>query len=194
MDFGWVFIRGSLAALYAYLLLGQAAFAQDSVDWKSCQPGNDVPEIRAIADCTELINAVSSSEVDRAQAYYRRGAAHWRKEDYAEAIADESKAIELDPKFADAYVRRGAAYFGSGDNKSAIADLTKAIDLDPDSKRAYIDRSSARYREKMPPARSLMQTRRLKLIQASLPPTSLWPTPTGLTGKNQKHPPNSMKC
>ena len=47
------------------------------------------------------------------------------------AIADFSKAIEIDPKSAIAYNNRGWAYEGKKDYDRAIADYSKAIEIDP---------------------------------------------------------------
>jgi len=51
--------------------------------------------------------------------------------DLGPAIADYSKAIELDPKFAPAYNARGITYAKKGDPDRAIADFDNAIELDP---------------------------------------------------------------
>ncbi len=56
---------------------------------------------------------------------------------YEEAIAEFTKAIELDPSYARAYSSRGGAYFSKGEYDKAIADYTKAIELDPKLAVAY---------------------------------------------------------
>jgi tetratricopeptide (TPR) repeat protein len=66
-----------------------------------------------------------------AQAWVNRGAAYGGLRQYDKAIADYSKAIELDPKFAAAWYNRGAAYVGLRQYDKAIADYSKAIELDP---------------------------------------------------------------
>jgi len=63
------------------------------------------------------------------------------------AIVDYSKAIELDPKYADAYYNRGIAYKRKGNLDQAIADYSKAIELDPKLATAYNNRGIA-YRAK----------------------------------------------
>ena len=45
--------------------------------------------------------------------------------DYKGAIADYTKAIEIDPNYADAYNNRGIAKDELKDYKGAIADYTK---------------------------------------------------------------------
>jgi tetratricopeptide (TPR) repeat protein len=72
-----------------------------------------------------------------------RGVAKRRKGDYDGAIADCSKAIELDPKYAFAYNSRGAAKDHKGDYDGAIADFSKAIEFDPKYANAYNNRGDA---------------------------------------------------
>ena len=56
------------------------------------------------------------------------------------AIAEYTKAIELDPKGADAYYNRGIAYGKLKQYDKAITDYTKAIELDPKGADAYCNR------------------------------------------------------
>ena len=76
--------------------------------------------------------------------YFNRGSAYYVNGQYDKAIADLSKAIELNPKDAKAYYNRGLAYGkGKGQFDKAIADFTKAIELDPTDANAYIGRGVA---------------------------------------------------
>lgn len=50
---------------------------------------------------------------------------------FDQAIAECTKAIELDPKFARAYCDRGFAYLSKGEYDKAISDSTEAIELRP---------------------------------------------------------------
>jgi TonB family protein len=59
------------------------------------------------------------------------------------AIADFTKAIELDPEGANAYNLRGVAYANKLDFDSAIADFDKAIQFDPFLKNAHNNRGFA---------------------------------------------------
>jgi len=59
------------------------------------------------------------------------------------ALADFSKAIELNPNLAMAYLYRGVTYIDMNDHDKAISDYTQAIRLNPNLLKAYIYRSSA---------------------------------------------------
>jgi tetratricopeptide (TPR) repeat protein len=51
-------------------------------------------------------------------------------EDYALALADSTKAVELDPSSAEAYASRCKAYYYLADREHALADCAKAQSLD----------------------------------------------------------------
>jgi tetratricopeptide (TPR) repeat protein len=61
--------------------------------------------------------------------FVTRGLAKQSKGDWDGAIADYSKAIELNPKFSDAWYNRAVAYGNLLDKKNAIQDLLKAQEL-----------------------------------------------------------------
>ena len=60
--------------------------------------------------------------------------------DYNGAIADYTKAIELDPNNSNAYINRGIVKNDLKDYYGAIFDYTKAIELDPNNSIAYYNR------------------------------------------------------
>lgn len=59
-----------------------------------------------------------------------------------EAIADYTKAIDLQPDFAQAYLNRGLAHAGQNCPTEAIADYNKAIALQSDYAEAYLNRGA----------------------------------------------------
>jgi tetratricopeptide (TPR) repeat protein len=77
-----------------------------------------------------------------AEAYKNRGYDYNAKRDFDRAIADYTKAIEIDPKDAEAYNNRGYAHHAMGDFDRAIADYTKVIEIDPRSEAAFNNRGS----------------------------------------------------
>jgi len=63
-----------------------------------------------------------------------------------EATNAYSKAIQLNPQYAEAYIGRGAAYDDLGNFQQAINDFGKAIELKPRSAEAYYNRGATYYR------------------------------------------------
>jgi len=66
-----------------------------------------------------------------ARDYLKRGDAQLGRNNLTGAISSYSKAIELDPYFAEAYVRRGTARRAKGSLNGAIQDFEKAQAIDP---------------------------------------------------------------
>lgn len=64
------------------------------------------------------------------------------------AIAEFTRALEMDPGFAKAYINRGNAYFFKGQHDQAISDFNKALDTDPKFARAYANRAEAYFMKK----------------------------------------------
>jgi regulator of sirC expression with transglutaminase-like and TPR domain len=67
-----------------------------------------------------------------AVAYINRGWAYSNLRKWDLAIADYSRAIDLDPNNALLYADRGMAYRGEGKNAEAVADFEKFISLTED--------------------------------------------------------------
>src|ERR1039458_8321361 len=77
---------------------------------------------------------------NQADDYVRIAARYIDAGNYDAAIANCSKAIEIDPKNEVAYYTRGSAKCGKGDWSGGIADYSKAIDLNPSLTIAYYAR------------------------------------------------------
>jgi len=91
----------------------------------------------------EEIDAVLKRYPVSATALVDRAAAHARSARYDLAIADSTRALEMDPGLPTAYAARGAAYFDSRLYDAAIADLNRAIAIDPKLALAYSNRGLA---------------------------------------------------
>jgi tetratricopeptide (TPR) repeat protein len=104
------------------------------------QRGNNEEAIRLL---TRAIASGELSQKNLIRAYINRGNAWFSKSDYDKAIADFTKAIEIDPKDADAHYNRGVAWQRKSDYNKAIADFTKAIEIDPKDADAYHSRGFA---------------------------------------------------
>jgi tetratricopeptide (TPR) repeat protein len=101
---------------------------------------------RAIAVCNQAIRL----DPIRTEAYFLRGSAWERKNQWTQAVADLTEAIRLDPQHAPAYSNRGAAWLQLNETDRAIADLDRAIRLDPREEGAYVNRGNARVRKHDP--------------------------------------------
>ena len=83
---------------------------------------------------------------DDAERYLNSGLTKCQTSDYAGAIRDFNKAIELNPKLAGAYGGRGLAEYKLCDYKGAIKDLNKAIELNPKLAVSYHNRGNAKFK------------------------------------------------
>lgn len=79
----------------------------------------------------------------QAQADVREGTVSLRTWKIPHAIAAFTRAIEIEPKYAEAYVKRGLAYYRAGQYKAAIADYSRTLDLNRYHADAYASRGDA---------------------------------------------------
>jgi len=89
----------------------------------------------------KTIKDVIEQKINRETAIHSfKGAFYANKDQYDKAIREYTKAIEINPKFADAYNNRGNAYGEKGQYDQAIRDYTKAIEVNPKYAEAYDNR------------------------------------------------------
>lgn len=116
------------------LLLGLAASAQATPesDFKEAEAAAKSGNMdKAIEDLTRFIDASASADVKTvANAYVLRGICYEAKKDTDHALADYTKAIELDPKSANALGNRAMLYAKLGEREKAKADATAARRID----------------------------------------------------------------
>jgi tetratricopeptide (TPR) repeat protein len=104
--------------------LDEAAVLQEAMD-----AYHEGDHDRAIDLCNRLIEA----DPDWAQPFYFRGAAHLDKGEAEAALADLSRAIDLDPEIPYfAFHDRGRALAALGRHQEALADYEHAVALRPD--------------------------------------------------------------
>ena len=82
----------------------------------------------------------TSTKLGTAEEYFYSAYDKVNQRDYSGAIADFTKAIELNPNDVAAYNNRGVSKANLKDYYGAIADYTKAIELDPNNAMAYYNR------------------------------------------------------
>ena len=86
----------------------------------------------------------SPTATTSAKDYYERGVAASDNDDTDLAIAEFSKALEMDPSYVEAYVERGYAWWTKRDFEAALKDQNRALELDPRNARAYLFRGIAK--------------------------------------------------
>ena len=77
-------------------------------------------------------------------AHHNRAAVRLTKGDLEGALADFSKAINLDSRLVEAYMDRSNIRYRKGDLDGVISDSTKAIELNPALAEAWNNRALAR--------------------------------------------------
>ena len=80
---------------------------------------------------------------DRAKAYYNRGTAYYKKENFDSAIQYLTLSLALEPKAPDAYFNRGLSYRRQHKLDEAISDFSRAIELNQTQAGYYFERCNA---------------------------------------------------
>jgi tetratricopeptide (TPR) repeat protein len=124
----FVLIGGLLTGCFLLAaLMATTASAGMSEDLSSCTAAKNRV---AAAACTRVMNSGRLPREQMYIGYFNRGSAYRRAGDFAKAVADFTKVLELKPGFARAYESRGLAHDDLGDRTKALADLDEAIKQD----------------------------------------------------------------
>lgn len=86
----------------------------------------------------------SAEKIAQSISYFNQA---YNEKDLDKQIELYTKAIELNPNYAEAYNNRGVAYYDKGEFNKAIEDYNKAIELNPNDAEAYNNRGVA-YKKK----------------------------------------------
>ncbi len=81
--------------------------------------------------------------IQDSRTYNKRGLAYISTRNYEQAIIDYSKALDLDPDYAEAYNNRSTAHLLMDNYGQALLDCRRAIELAPDFVVAYVNRAIA---------------------------------------------------
>ena len=90
--------------------------------------------------CILIIICFSCSQSNDRK-YFNAGTKKSASGDYAGAIADYDRAIQINPNYVKAYNNSGIAKDALKDQAGAIADYDKAIELNPLYAKAYTNRT-----------------------------------------------------
>ncbi len=142
-------IASQLAGITLLCAAWSASAQADQV--QDCVQGTDVPGYdaagvdwrRMVAGCSGIIDSGRWDGARLAWAHNNRGHAYRHLGQHGPAIADYTRALELDPAHVNAYVNRAVSRDQTGDHAGAIADYNSALRLDPSREYAKIGRSFA---------------------------------------------------
>ncbi|HEY2481640.1 MAG TPA: aspartyl protease family protein, partial [Caulobacteraceae bacterium] len=104
---------------------------------------NGGPVFNLAAGAAQPPSATESPPPDAA-GFARRAAAEAARREFTAAVADFSKAMELDPKQPDYAYQRGETHLVAGQSGLAMADFDRTLALAPADSRALIARASLR--------------------------------------------------
>jgi tetratricopeptide (TPR) repeat protein len=110
--------------------------------WTTAAVANDIDDCNQTADADRRIKGCTALLMSAYEAYLNRGAAYYDKGEYDKSIADNNRAIELNPNNEGAYNNRGNAYNDKGEYDKAIADYNRAIELNPNNEWPYNGRGN----------------------------------------------------
>ena len=114
-----------------------AADAKSTVDAKSAVDARPGADAKSAAEAPEDAAALA-----------RRGTASAARNDYDHALADLTRAVELEPGNADYWYERGRVYWSRNEPEKAIADFSKALELKPEHVQALMGRAELRINTK----------------------------------------------
>jgi tetratricopeptide (TPR) repeat protein len=124
-------------------LIAQGGYELSEALWENLQTPKDL-ENKPV-DLTKIDMGAKPND---AEGFLNRAGARGFNGDRNGAIADLSRAIDLDPKSVPAVYRRGAFKLQKGDYDGAITDLSRAIELSPNTADYYSDRGLAKLRKR----------------------------------------------
>ncbi len=86
--------------------------------------------------CAAVIDNEKTAKPDLIKALIARGALLARHDQIDRAIADDSRALLLDPALADVFNARGELWLKKGDKPKAVQDFGAALRIDPNHEKA----------------------------------------------------------
>ncbi|MET3366274.1 tetratricopeptide repeat protein [Bradyrhizobium ottawaense] len=137
-------IQLSGAVLFCALSLNAARAATGGepaaviqVDVASCLAATAADDVdKAATACAGVIDNEKTAKGDLIKALIARAALYARHDQVDRAIADDSRALSLDPALADIWNARGELWLRKGDKPKAVQDFGAALKIDPNHEKA----------------------------------------------------------
>lgn len=134
--------RLATVAILAAVAAASSAPAQGAWPYDQCASQTAEPD-QKIAACNAALNLRPAGNRVLAAIFNNRGIGFARKDEFQQAIADFSRALDHDPAHVRAYLSRGIAFAKRRDSDRALADFDRAIQLEPTFAPAYGNRAAA---------------------------------------------------
>jgi tetratricopeptide (TPR) repeat protein len=135
--FGAAMVLCALAVAASHAATGSEPTAIEQVDVAPCLAAAAADDVdKATSVCAAAIDNEKTAKPDRVKALVARGAILARYDQVDRAIADYSRALELDATLADIFNARGELWLKKGDRPKAVQDFGAALRLDPNHEKA----------------------------------------------------------
>jgi tetratricopeptide (TPR) repeat protein len=156
----------------------EKALAKDKLD-RFADGAEFAATLRTLSINTTPVSVETEKRtIQDSRAYNKRGLAHASTRNFEQAIIDFTKALDLDPQYAEAYNNRSTAHLMMGNYGQAVTDCTRALWLAPDFVATYVIGGLlipvyANIKARLPTAK-----KRSSLTPIMFTLTSTWGTPT----------------
>ena len=145
-----IFVANSQGKLY-FTYNGGPVFNLKTMSQPASEPAAPNLTADAAVDAaqtkpTDSDGRKAADEAIDAAALVRRGTAFAGRRDFDHALADLSRASELEPNNPEYIYLRGQVYIQKGDAEKALTDLNRVLELRPDHIAALMDRAELRLR------------------------------------------------
>ena len=121
----------------AHAATGGEPAAVVQVDIAPCLAASAADDMdKANSACASVIDNAKTAKADLVKALIARGALLARHDQIDRAIADDSRALLLDPTLADLFNARGELWLKKGDKPRAVQDFGAALKIDPNHEKA----------------------------------------------------------
>ena len=133
----WAVVLSVLALSVAHAATGSEPAAGAQVDITPCLTAAAADDMdKANSACVAVIDNEKTAKADLVKALIARGALYARHDQVDRAIADDSRALQLDPTLADLFNARGELWLKKGDKPKAVQDFGAALKIDPNHEKA----------------------------------------------------------
>ena len=100
--------------------------------------GSSRQQILALGLIAVLLSACSLDSNARKQSYFQKGQTYFEKGQYSEASIEFSKAIKIDPSYADAHYQLAQSYLKLQQQSHAYQEFARTVELRPDDYQSRI--------------------------------------------------------